>query len=255
MVKDFADVNPQKLRQVGMQYDLAHSKTGVLDEDEAQEQKKSQRRRKKKEQKAKQEKLKDMKEAMEKMQQAMAGMQDELSKKGECERGGEKEKNDSPHEEAQGQNAKNDDYVNSRPPPGCWPGDMSSSESGYSKPSIDTSVTTVQRSGDERRDEIGTRRAPSSARQSSKPDNLANEQTKDTPLPPQPQPDTPVAEGEETPAESDSDSESSESESDSDTEQERGRKQPWNPVCVMGLRVYAQDTEVSVRLAQGDQDA
>uniref|UniRef100_A0A8H7NDU0 Uncharacterized protein n=1 Tax=Bionectria ochroleuca TaxID=29856 RepID=A0A8H7NDU0_BIOOC len=101
-----------------MQYDLAHSKTGVLDEDEAQEQKKSQRRRKKKEQKAKQEKLKDMKEAMEKMQQAMAGMQDELSKKkGEWERGGEKEKNDSPHEEAQCQNAKNDDYVSSRPPP------------------------------------------------------------------------------------------------------------------------------------------
>ncbi|CAH0002023.1 unnamed protein product [Clonostachys byssicola] len=255
VVKDFADVNPHKLRQVGMQYDLAHSKTGVLDEDEAQERKKSQRRRKKKEQKAKQEKLKDMKEAMEKMQQAMAGMQDELSKKkGEWERGAEKEKNDSPHEEAQGQNTKNDDYVSSRPPPGCWPGDMSSSESGYSKPSTDTSVTTVQRSGDERRDDTGTRRAPSSARQALKPDNLATEQAKDTPLPPQPQPDTLIAEGEETPAESDSDSESSESESDSDTEQERGRKQPWNPVCVMGLRVYAQDTEVSVRLTQGDQD-
>lgn len=33
VVKQFADRNPQKLRQVGMQYDLAHAKGGIVDED------------------------------------------------------------------------------------------------------------------------------------------------------------------------------------------------------------------------------
>lgn len=33
LVKQFAEKNPQKLRQVGMQYDLAHAKGGIPDED------------------------------------------------------------------------------------------------------------------------------------------------------------------------------------------------------------------------------
>lgn len=33
LVKQFAERNPQKLRQVGMQYDLAHAKGGIADED------------------------------------------------------------------------------------------------------------------------------------------------------------------------------------------------------------------------------
>lgn len=58
VVKQFADRNPQKLRQVGMQYDLAHAKGGIIDEDlEVVAQKEKERKkaieRKKKEKAAK----------------------------------------------------------------------------------------------------------------------------------------------------------------------------------------------------------
>ncbi|CRK39630.1 hypothetical protein BN1723_018729, partial [Verticillium longisporum] len=51
LVKKYANVNPQKLRQVGMQYDLAHAKGGVPDEDGMLESKKTELKRKKAEKK------------------------------------------------------------------------------------------------------------------------------------------------------------------------------------------------------------
>ena len=53
VVKEYSEKNPQKLRQVGMQYDLAHSKGGITDEDlelldkEEKEKKKKEERKKK----------------------------------------------------------------------------------------------------------------------------------------------------------------------------------------------------------------
>ncbi|KAH7305606.1 hypothetical protein B0I35DRAFT_444114, partial [Stachybotrys elegans] len=41
VVKKYADKNPQKLRQVGMQYDIAHAKAGVVDEDAVIEKRKA----------------------------------------------------------------------------------------------------------------------------------------------------------------------------------------------------------------------
>jgi hypothetical protein len=60
VVKDWAEKNPQKLRQVGMQYDLAHAKGGVPDEDELLVKKQEEEKAKKK---AKKEKAKRKKRA------------------------------------------------------------------------------------------------------------------------------------------------------------------------------------------------
>lgn len=58
VIKQFTDRNPQKLRQVGMQYDLAHAKGGIVDEDlkvvsQKEKEKKKAAERKKKEKAAK----------------------------------------------------------------------------------------------------------------------------------------------------------------------------------------------------------
>ena len=47
MVKRAADSNPRKLRQIGLQYDLAHAKGGILDEDEALRKKRETEKKKK----------------------------------------------------------------------------------------------------------------------------------------------------------------------------------------------------------------
>lgn len=46
LVKQFAESNPQKLRQVGMQYDLAHAKGGITDEDSKIEDQRAKERQK-----------------------------------------------------------------------------------------------------------------------------------------------------------------------------------------------------------------
>lgn len=50
LIKQFAERNPQKLRQVGMQYDLAHAKGGIPDEDQKVVERKEKEKRKKKKQ-------------------------------------------------------------------------------------------------------------------------------------------------------------------------------------------------------------
>ncbi|MDA4131974.1 MAG: hypothetical protein OK454_02445, partial [Thaumarchaeota archaeon] len=53
VVKESAADNPQKLRQVGMQYDLAHAKGGVADEDDIFAKKKDEKKKKEEARKAK----------------------------------------------------------------------------------------------------------------------------------------------------------------------------------------------------------
>ncbi|KAK4222485.1 cysteine proteinase [Podospora fimiseda] len=65
VVKKWADKNPAKLRQIGMQYDLAHAKGGVPDEDEllikkkADEKKQAEEKKQKAKEKARRQKLKE----------------------------------------------------------------------------------------------------------------------------------------------------------------------------------------------------
>ncbi len=53
VVKEWAEKNPSKLRQVGMQYDLAHAKGGITDEDLALETKEKEKKKKAEEKKKK----------------------------------------------------------------------------------------------------------------------------------------------------------------------------------------------------------
>lgn len=54
----------------------------------------------------------------------------------------------------------------------------------------------------------------------------------------------------ESECESGSDDEDSEPGSNDSSVRKQRKKQPWNPVCVIGLRVYAQHAGISVRLAE-----
>ncbi|KAI8687719.1 Calpain catalytic domain-containing protein [Fusarium keratoplasticum] len=58
----------------------------------------------------------------------------------------------------------------------------------------------------------------------------------------------------ESECESGSDDEDSEPGSNDSSVRKQRKKEPWNPVCVIGLRVYAQHAGISVRLAEQKAD-
>lgn len=80
MVKMAADSNPQKLRQIGLQYDLAHAKGGIVDEDEALRKKKELEKKKKLKGKKQEKEKKQMAEAMASMEAAMVQMRNEYNR-------------------------------------------------------------------------------------------------------------------------------------------------------------------------------
>ncbi|KAF7522327.1 hypothetical protein G7054_g12181 [Neopestalotiopsis clavispora] len=76
VVKECSEKNPQKLRQVGMQYDLAHAKGGIPDEDARLEAKKDELAQKKKDKKQKAKEKMKKKKAMSKAANAMRKVAD-----------------------------------------------------------------------------------------------------------------------------------------------------------------------------------
>lgn len=179
-VKEYAEKNPQKLRQIGMQFDQAHAKGGVVDEDNNLEKKRAEEKRKKEEKKQKAERKKAIAKAAKAVEKASVAMKEvvKVDAKGK----------DTPDD-------KSDDDSDEKD------GDESESDSD------DDSKDSVHK--------------------------------------------------EEEQEESDSDSdEHSEDEDDEDNDDETGDSPVWNAVCVLGLRVYAQDPEVSITLtkvAEGDE--
>lgn len=264
-----ADRNPKKLRQVGMQYDIAHAKAGVLDEDAEQERMKEKIKRKSKEQKRKQEKMNEMRDAMAKMQTALFDMTKQVEQKEQKkdkdrskDKDKEKDREDIDvgltelEEPAKVKEGRKDELTaeDTKLPPGFWPGDS-----------------------------FKTGHPPGAGELATKDDNRSDNQTqsrstqtRDSPPQPEPEPepadpepgtsptskpsllDEPVKPAKDESLSSGSDSDSSDSDSDSDSSSDASsvlslpsppeRNPPWNPVCVMCLRVYAQDKEVSVKL-------
>ena len=271
-----ADKNPRKLQQVGRQYDLAHGRAGVLDEDAEQERKKleeKKKRKQKKVQKPKPDKMREMRDAMAKMQMAMTNMQSELSKKTTCEDSGNQTDiqslEDNGPRMAGGEgiskgNKRPAKIGSTRPSPGLWPGCSFEAKEQPSKrlqelvqPESQPNNLTVAADSNSSSNKDAPDRSADTEPQAPKPGPGNSPGLAPTP----PGPPPPPAENKDSSSDSDSDSDSSSdssaSESDAGTYPGPGsRANPrWNPVCVTCLRVYAQDQEISIKLVKGENSA
>ncbi|KAJ3522261.1 hypothetical protein NM208_g12934 [Fusarium decemcellulare] len=294
IVEMAVDRNPQKLRQIGLQYDLAHAKGGIMDEDEALRKKRENEKRKKLRKKKKEQKQKQMGDAMRRMEDAMMQMRMEYAKcineknrERERERFGEP----APERVIDDKSGEKDPAVEPRldkSPPGCWPEDSIKSDSEVQpkseppmEPRRESSTLEPSQDSDDRK--RGRTPPPSPPPPPSlPPPPIGNSQG-----PPSPPSEIPLqrratnrsmesepvltpptepgfeSEAESVYSESESQSESSDSDSDSDSDtssiypRRKKKKQPWNAICVVGLRVYAQHAGIKVRLAEqkGDEAA
>lgn len=170
IVKEYAEKNPQKLRQIGMQFDQAHAKGGVVDEDDNLEKKRAEEKRKKEEKKQKAERKKAIAKAAKAVEKASDAMKEVVKV-----------------------DAKGAD--------------------------------TPENKSDDDSDEEDGAESESDTDDDSKGSVHKEEQ-------------------EESDSDSDDDSEV---EGDDD---ETGDSPVWNAVCVLGLRVYARDPEVTITLTK-----
>ncbi|KAF4986831.1 hypothetical protein FGRMN_10649 [Fusarium graminum] len=289
MVKRAADNNPQKLRQIGLQYDLAHAKGGILDEDEALRKKKETEKQKKIKGKKKEQKKKQMAEAMARMEEAMVQMRNEYN---QClgERNSEgRRRNDELAQEKKTEDESETKEVDGeaksdKAPPGCWPEDASKSDVGilsHGEAPVEPKREPVSHETkvdiEEKRKEStpdpedstavstspGPRQGPPSTPGSPVPSRVhspvqsrraTNESTDTYPVftpPTEPTDESDIDSSSATESDSEPDDSSSSSDSDSVPMYPRLRqrkKQPWNAVCVIGLRVYAQHAGIKVHL-------
>ncbi|CAM1510473.1 Fc.00g008080.m01.CDS01 [Cosmosporella sp. VM-42] len=292
VVKMMADRNPQKLRQVGLQYDLAHAKGGVLDEDEKLQKKREQQKKKKRKEKKNQVQVHEMEDAMRRMEMAMMQMRSEMIKELDRleenqyrrdHRSKRKEAANDKVEDKKGNEEKGPPMPPIKPPPGFWPEDTIKTENEMIPPSppppppIETTaapkreptplgpVEPPEKSENDKQKEEGTSPGVSRGTMTVPTDKPEYEMPVSEPDIPKDHPPTPPtliepqskansAASSDSDPDSDSASEVSEVESESEDERRPKKKQPWNAVCVLGLRVYAQHADVKVRLAESDND-
>lgn len=223
VIQIHADKNPKKLRQIGMKYDLAHAKVGVLDEDaELERKREKEKNKKKKEQEKEQEKTAENVESdtMARIESAINEIKEQLNKEGkkkEQEKEGD-EKGEKKTDEKE--EKKTDEKEEKKTDEG---GEKKSGEEGEKKT-------------DEKTDEGGEKNI---AEEGEKKIDKEGEQPADG-----------NESDSDSESESDSDEESSGSELDFTSIGDDPNPPPWNPVCVLGLRVYAQDKGISTKLVQ-----
>ncbi|KAK0674419.1 putative calpain [Cercophora samala] len=300
VVKKWADKNPSKLRQVGMQYDLAHAKGGIPDEDDLLLKKKDDAKKK-----AEAKKLREKEKAKRKKEKERAKKRKEKEKRKKAAaaevtvkvpEGGEttvnvkssvektdkdkKEEEDDKFEDAV--EKKEEDVagggggggggkVEEKKPETAAPKtSVSTGSSSSSTPAPPKEGQKEEKKDDDvakKEDTLAIRPAPGTTTTAAaateekevKPDDKKPEQEEKKK----------EEEGEEE-SDSDYESETDEEEEKEKEEEEKRQKEeeearklaedeespsiPWNAVAVLGLRVYAQDSGVSVHLAKPKND-
>ncbi|KAK0634587.1 hypothetical protein B0T17DRAFT_502226 [Bombardia bombarda] len=260
VVKDLAGINSDKLRQVGMLYDLAHSKGGIIDEDEVllqkreEKKKKAQEREKKRRERAKRNRQRfpttgrfegriTMGGPPRRSRTAAAASSSTTSTSTEAGDDGKDEDEDDKFEDAVAEKASKTEVTATK--------DNSKKKNDDEKKKDNTSAVAT---GDPVKRESGKKDVGGAAAAPKKDEeNVVVEDKKET---------EEEKEEEERKAEVEttmSDSESSEGEGSDSEEDDRHSDDyiryedgqvPWNAVCVLGLRVYAKDPEVTVSLAE-----
>ncbi|KAF6833625.1 calpain family cysteine protease [Colletotrichum musicola] len=267
VVKQYAERNPQKLRQVGLQYDIAHAKGGVPDEDDRLEKKKAEAKKKKEDKKAKR-KRKQKKalavaaKALEdtaKVVSDLAGEGEDSKKKKEENK--ESKKDDKKEESKEGKkDDKDGDWTDVKdsdkestgstglksPPPEDKPAAPGAAKTGATKPG---DAPAPEPKKDEGKKQEAPTPTPAPAEESKPAEEAEQEPAKEEAV----AEEATTTEEPAAAAAEEAEEEEEESESEAEEAEEDGEETttlPWNAVCVLGLRVYAQDSEVSISLVK-----
>ncbi|KAH8883681.1 cysteine proteinase [Thozetella sp. PMI_491] len=250
VVREHAEKNPQKLRQVGMQYDLAHAKGGLPDEDDLiakkkeEEKKKEEDKKRRRKEARKRSKVRIELSAGEDAKVTIEAETGEKEEKAEGKqvtspKGSEEEtKEEEKFEDAVEEKAKTEESVKDEKKVE----EKAEKEDGSGKKS--EPETQGQQKGDA---PAATSAAdPKSSGDGEKPAG-AQAAGKDG---------GEGAEKEEEGVDDDDDDDDDDDEDmgaerdESPVEEDDSMPPPWNAVCVVGLRVYAKDAQVSINLVK-----
>lgn len=271
VVKEYADKNPQKLRQIGMQYDLAHARGGVPDEDgllvskkEAAKRKKDAKKKKLKEKNRKV--LRQAAKAIEKVAIAIhevAKEEDGTGTKKSAEEKGVVEKSETKDEKTNKTSSEDSTEKTAAPASVTGAESTSAPPAAPSRPESAKAEPTATSSTGPPQDAL----PPIEKKQADEVVSSSSEATA-TATPPSDDDDTksslavdndaadkaveaPTLDNDEVEEEDDEESDSDSSDSN-DSDDEDTPTAPWNAVVVMGLRVYARDAEVTVKLVKAE---
>ncbi|VUC25931.1 unnamed protein product [Clonostachys rosea] len=216
VVKSFALSRPLKLQQKAKAYDVAHAKPGIKDEDEELMIKKWEEKQRKKELKKEAEEENNARLEMMKMRAYVAALQEEMEKREKAR-----------VEELNKQKAKVSENQKQR-----------KKSRGKGKP-VGEEGNKGQREGQRATAEEAQDEEENPEEEEEVQEEEAEQQEEEQ-------------EEEEEEEEEDDEDDESDSDDDADYDEERDRYL-WNPVCVMGLRVYSQDDQIEITLVEGDE--
>ncbi|KAM7204840.1 putative calpain family cysteine protease [Rhypophila sp. PSN 637] len=276
MVKQYADSNPAKLLQVGMQYDLAHAKGGVPDEDHVLTTKKE-RKKRKEERRKKNEKERARRRRrvtttatvtnnrVETKTEHVEGVDNDAHKCLTAPATGDADSKEDPKVDDKLEDAIGDATVANDDKKDDKAGDVKPEDVGDNKKDDKT---------DDGKQEEKTGDVKPEYANNDKEDNTCGTKPEDAPTDGKEEgeekkdqeneggntegtsgftgnnPQLEEAQGEAATEESEEESdEEEEDEEEKPVEDEDGRI-PWNAVCVLGLRVYSQDPELTVTLGE-----
>ena len=251
VVKEYAEKNPQKLRQVGMQFDQAHAKGGVVDEDDVIEKKqadeKKKKEKKKRKEKAEKQKQKAIAKAAKAVEKAAEAMKEavKVDLKTQDTKGEKEEEKKEDQKTASTIESKDSAQIESGAPEqgkseksGPLSPDMPQGTISGGPQNQASSIVPTEKTGE-------SPVPPPTEDRSSAEDSSPGEQAVDTPE------ETMKGEEEASDHHSDSDSEDSDDEDEADGANDGP---VWNAVCVLGLRVYAKHPDVGIKIVEATEE-
>ncbi|KAI6373265.1 hypothetical protein MCOR25_003472 [Pyricularia grisea] len=252
IVKERAQSNPQKLRQIGMQYDLAHAKAGITDEDlvlhtKAEKKKLEEERRKTKEKEVKEKRKIKEKEAKEKKRQHRLSLKKQKPETKQTELQTEAASGAGHAEEDQKQaDAKDIDKDLKVDEEKTDEKDVVKEEDVEKKTDADSVPVKTEPEADKAKDELKQLKCKACEEREQKGEKGEEKEKED---------DSNDDDDDDDSDDSDDSDDEDYTEDDDDTSSESSddfhdHPGPWNAVCVVGLRVYSQCENVSVKLVE-----
>ena len=277
VVKKYAEENPQKLRQIGIQYDLSHAKGGVSDEDAAIERKKEEAKEKLAlaRKKRREEDRKSMQDAAKHMEEAAKSLNKAAHTDTEAKKDGTKDAAKDGTKDGTKDAAK--DATKDGAKDGAKDGDKKDGDKAAEKTAPPAKVEQLPTPEPERKGYGSS--AHSTGKEATQPSTLTSPtapshtsqwgaEEEEVGEVPETAPEGSVyagtvVEGEAPPAEEGegvgegegeeaSNEKDDEDDADDDADDGEDGPAPWNAVCVMGLRVYTLDPEATITLVKPD---
>jgi len=252
VIAKYADENPVKLRQIGMLYDLAHAKGGIPDEDEEVNKKKEEKKKKeelkklKKERKKQKEKEKRRKEKREAAAAAaVAAAEAAAAAVAAVAAASETKTEEKSADSAKEENKEEDKFEDAVEKP-------KEEEAKADDKKDEKKDEKEQEKKEEKKEEPKDEKKEEPTKAADEPAAKSEEKKED---------EKKEAAAEEKPAvptvveeEDDSDDDEEEEEEEETPEPPVDGRIPWNAVCVIGLRVYSQDKDITIEAVKTKND-